>query len=159
MKKIQAGKVVGLALLALVAVGGAVILRQHDPVVTSWFPACIFHQLTNLHCPGCGATRAIHALLHGCLLLESLPGPGLPAHCRGPLVAHAPRTPGPANLRLLAASPSRRRCRVCDLAQCAHTRAIMARAPLRRRSGSASPRTGPPRVRAALARTSPMMRT
>jgi len=64
----------------------------------------------------------------GSHLLESLPGPGLPAHCRGPLVADAPRAPGPANLRLPAAGPSRRRYRVCDLAQCSHTRAIMARA-------------------------------
>jgi len=89
----------------------------------------------------------------GRLLLESLPGPGLPAHCRGPLVAHAPRAPGPANLRLPAASPSRRRCRVCDLAQCAHTRAIMARAAVAgfgRRIRSLKSRHSQPRPRCGL---------
>ena len=27
------------------------------------FPPCLFYELTGLHCPGCGATRAAHALL------------------------------------------------------------------------------------------------
>ena len=30
-----------------------------------WYPPCYFHALTGLHCPGCGATRAAYALLHG----------------------------------------------------------------------------------------------
>ncbi len=29
------------------------------------YPACPFHQATGLLCPGCGATRALAALLHG----------------------------------------------------------------------------------------------
>ncbi len=29
------------------------------------YPLCLFHQLTGLHCPGCGTLRAIHQLLHG----------------------------------------------------------------------------------------------
>jgi hypothetical protein len=29
------------------------------------YPPCWFHRLTGWHCPGCGATRALHALLHG----------------------------------------------------------------------------------------------
>ncbi|MDY6834005.1 MAG: DUF2752 domain-containing protein [Chloroflexota bacterium] len=39
--------------------------------VASWFWAwsgpglCIFHHLTGLDCPGCGMTRAFHALSHG----------------------------------------------------------------------------------------------
>ena len=28
-------------------------------------PMCAFHLATGLHCPGCGATRATHELLHG----------------------------------------------------------------------------------------------
>lgn len=28
-------------------------------------PQCPFNWLTGLYCPGCGATRALHALLHG----------------------------------------------------------------------------------------------
>jgi hypothetical protein len=30
-----------------------------------WLPKCMFHQLTGLYCPGCGATRALSAMLHG----------------------------------------------------------------------------------------------
>lgn len=28
-------------------------------------PGCPFHELTGLHCPGCGTTRAVKAALHG----------------------------------------------------------------------------------------------
>jgi len=28
-------------------------------------PVCPIHQLTGLNCPGCGATRALHQLVHG----------------------------------------------------------------------------------------------
>jgi hypothetical protein len=31
-------------------------------------PRCVFHEVTGLHCPGCGMTRATHALFHGCFL-------------------------------------------------------------------------------------------
>ena len=30
-----------------------------------FYPKCPFHALTGLNCPGCGSTRALHALLHG----------------------------------------------------------------------------------------------
>jgi hypothetical protein len=50
-------------LLSIVAV---VLLLQFDPnVAGNPLPPCPFHWLTGLHCPGCGATRALHALLHG----------------------------------------------------------------------------------------------
>lgn len=32
---------------------------------TSFHPKCVFHELTGLHCPGCGSQRAASALLHG----------------------------------------------------------------------------------------------
>ncbi|MCF7675935.1 MAG: DUF2752 domain-containing protein [Akkermansiaceae bacterium] len=30
-----------------------------------WLPGCSFHRLTGLHCPGCGMTRAMAAILRG----------------------------------------------------------------------------------------------
>ena len=50
-----------MSLLAL----AAVVLWHVDTVAgAAWLPACLFHQLSGLHCPGCGATRALHALVH-----------------------------------------------------------------------------------------------
>jgi len=34
----------------------------------SFYPKCIFHELTGFYCPGCGSQRAASALLHGQLL-------------------------------------------------------------------------------------------
>lgn len=51
----------GIAVLAIVG-----ILQVADPYAAdSLLPACPFHALTGLYCPGCGTTRALHALLHG----------------------------------------------------------------------------------------------
>lgn len=44
----------------------ALYLRQANLAEgTSWLPQCMFNELTGWHCPGCGNTRASHALLHG----------------------------------------------------------------------------------------------
>ncbi|MEL1265471.1 DUF2752 domain-containing protein [Pseudoxanthomonas putridarboris] len=54
-----------LAVLSL-AVAGVWLLRTFDPNAPgNPFPACMFKALTGLYCAGCGATRALHALLHG----------------------------------------------------------------------------------------------
>ncbi len=46
--------------------GAAVYLAAHDPAAAgSHFPPCLFHLSTGLWCPGCGLTRATHALLRG----------------------------------------------------------------------------------------------
>jgi hypothetical protein len=47
-----------------VLIGGAFYLYGHPPSESSYYPACILHRLTGLHCPGCGGTRCAHALLH-----------------------------------------------------------------------------------------------
>lgn len=36
-----------------------------DPGNCVFLPKCMFHEVTGFYCPGCGNTRALHALLHG----------------------------------------------------------------------------------------------
>lgn len=52
-------------LLALAALGAAVVIYWFNPATHAFYPVCQFHQLTGLNCPGCGMTRAVNALLHG----------------------------------------------------------------------------------------------
>jgi hypothetical protein len=51
-----------LAIPAL-AVGATVFF--FNPATHGFYPVCAFHKLTGWNCPGCGATRALYALLHG----------------------------------------------------------------------------------------------
>ena len=55
----------GVGMLALAALAALALLYRVDPAQSPIFPPCIFHSLTGLYCPGCGATRALHHLLHG----------------------------------------------------------------------------------------------
>lgn len=41
------------------------ILYRTPPEQSRFSLPCMFHKLTGLHCPGCGATRAVYALIHG----------------------------------------------------------------------------------------------
>lgn len=49
--------------VAVVILGG--IYYMVDPATSRFMPKCILHTLTGLDCPGCGAQRMFHALLHG----------------------------------------------------------------------------------------------
>lgn len=51
--------------LLAVAPGVLAGLYFFNPAEHSFYPACQFHRFTGLNCPGCGMTRAAHALLHG----------------------------------------------------------------------------------------------
>lgn len=53
-----------LIALAVLLIGGYILYR-FDPVQSGIYPKCVFHELTGLYCPGCGAARAFHALVHG----------------------------------------------------------------------------------------------
>jgi hypothetical protein len=57
----------GTVLVATVLGSGAVLFF-FNPATHGFYPACLFHKLTGLNCPGCGGTRAAYQLLHGHLL-------------------------------------------------------------------------------------------
>lgn len=54
-----------VSLGVLILAVSAFVLRQNGPDGVPWLPSCLFHKLTGLHCPGCGMTRAAHAMFHG----------------------------------------------------------------------------------------------
>lgn len=55
----------GACVLAAAVAGGVYLLASVPPTDASWYPRCQLHALTGLHCPGCGTTRAFHAMLNG----------------------------------------------------------------------------------------------
>lgn len=52
-------------ILVFIALAGAAVVFFFNPTTHTFYPVCQFHRLTGLECPGCGATRAAYALLHG----------------------------------------------------------------------------------------------
>lgn len=58
-------RALAVALIALLVVGVLTYLQQRGPSGMPWFAGCLFHRLTGLDCPGCGMTRATHAVLNG----------------------------------------------------------------------------------------------
>jgi hypothetical protein len=55
--------------VGIAAIGaGLGVLFSYDPAKYGFYPICFLHATTGLNCPGCGALRAIHQLLHGHIL-------------------------------------------------------------------------------------------
>jgi hypothetical protein len=52
-------------LAAALAAPALLVLYLFDPARFGFYPVCYFHLLTGWQCPGCGALRALHQLLHG----------------------------------------------------------------------------------------------
>ena len=59
-----AGRILLAGVAALFALG-ILVFFAFDPTKVPIFPQCMFHEITGLDCPGCGAQRALHHLLHG----------------------------------------------------------------------------------------------
>ena len=55
-------------LLGLLGIGVLTLLALVEPAGQIVFPRCWLHEMTGLRCPGCGGTRAMHALLTGDLI-------------------------------------------------------------------------------------------
>lgn len=49
-------------------VAGVFSVAYFNPTSAGFFPACPFHAMTGLNCPGCGLTRGFHALFRGDIL-------------------------------------------------------------------------------------------
>lgn len=56
---------------ACVCGGATAFLYTFDPHQHGFYPQCLLYNVTGIYCAGCGATRALHALLHG-RVLEAL---------------------------------------------------------------------------------------
>lgn len=55
---------VAAAATGLLSAGILFLLYVRDPAVPGFFPPCPFLWLTGLYCPGCGALRTLHELMH-----------------------------------------------------------------------------------------------
>jgi hypothetical protein len=100
----------GLAAAFLLAAGTALLLLHFPPDQYRFYPRCPVYAYLHLQCPGCGATRALAALLHGRLaeafhlnplfVAGVLPAAALYAgvclnHLARRAEFHWPRLPGP----------------------------------------------------------------
>src|ERR1700743_2055126 len=54
-----------IVLTACACAGASIFVYAVDPSRHAVYPQCLLYQTTGIYCAGCGATRAIHALLHG----------------------------------------------------------------------------------------------
>ena len=60
-------RLIAAAGVAAFAAGSGVV-GYFNPGTSNFFPLCPLHALTGLACPGCGLTRAFHALFTGDLI-------------------------------------------------------------------------------------------
>jgi hypothetical protein len=58
-------KAISILVISAVLAAVIVVLFTLDPARHGFYPRCLFHAVTGLHCPGCGALRGAHLLLHG----------------------------------------------------------------------------------------------
>jgi hypothetical protein len=54
-----------IVLATCACAGATAFLYAVDPNRHGVYPQCLLYNATGVYCAGCGATRAIHALLHG----------------------------------------------------------------------------------------------
>ena len=54
-----------VAVVLGLALAGVILLASKDPQKTIGYPPCFFRKVTGFACPGCGMTRAGHAMLKG----------------------------------------------------------------------------------------------
>lgn len=54
---------ISLLALPVAALAGCMLLHYYPPAALS-LPPCVFHEITGLYCPGCGAARALHHLMN-----------------------------------------------------------------------------------------------
>jgi hypothetical protein len=45
-------------------VAAGIVLFLFNPSLNGFYPRCQFYAITGLYCPGCGAQRALHSLVH-----------------------------------------------------------------------------------------------
>lgn len=64
MNKDSSKKPILYILLTAACVGLVLTYSRFSPEDSTWFPKCIFLQLTGLKCPGCGSQRVVHSLLN-----------------------------------------------------------------------------------------------
>ena len=66
-KPLRKQDILTLGIILILGLAACVVLLVAPPGSphAKWLPKCMFHQTTGLYCPGCGATRALSALLHG----------------------------------------------------------------------------------------------
>ncbi|HBV66714.1 MAG TPA: hypothetical protein DEF45_27285 [Rhodopirellula sp.] len=64
-RRFSSRKLTTVVLMISFFIAAILLLRRFDPAEYSFYPKCTLYQATGLHCPGCGATRAVGALAAG----------------------------------------------------------------------------------------------